>query len=763
MAAERFFGTFNALFWVVLWLFLAFAAEAQVRVNAIEVEGNQRIPDATIVSLADIQRGAVVSDGQINDALQRIVASGLFEAVDILPQGSGLRIVVVERPTINRISIEGNRRLEDEQLLELISSTPRRVLSPSLVDADAAIISDAYASEARLSVRVSPKIIRRSDNRVDLIFEISEGRVVENERISFVGNRAYSDRRLRRVIETKQAGLLRALIRSDTFIPERIALDRQLLTDFYNARGYVDFEVLDVTTELSRERDATFVTFRVREGQSYSVGDVSVSSEFSDLDIVEYRNALRLRSGQTWSPTRIEEQISRLERLALQQDRDFLRVDPRITRDSRNLELDVEFALVRGPRIFVERIDIEGNQTTLDRVIRNQFDTIEGDPFNPRAIRNAAERIRALGFFSEADVQTREGSANDQVIVDVDVVEQPTGSLTFGGTYNNDTGFALAVGFSERNFLGRGQSLSADIQTGAEDASISLSFREPAFLDRDLTFGIDISNTRTNFDNATFDTRTTGLRPSLAFPVGENSRLALHYEIASEEILDVSADSSIILQGEAGKQTKSAIGYTYTLDLLRGGLNPSRGVRLRFGQEFAGVGGDVEYIRSEAQVVAQRDLFNEEVAIRAILEGGNLQTLGNSASRVTDRFFLSSNQLRGFAGRGVGPRDTGAVDADVLGGNNYLSVRFEADFPLGLPEEYGINGGVFYDLGSVWGLDNTAGIAPVDDGFELRTAVGFSLFWETPIGPLTLSWAKALKKNSLDETKSFNISITTRF
>ncbi len=598
---------------------------------------------------------------------------------------------------------------------------------------------------------------------MDLVFEVAEGRVVENERISFVGNRAYSDRRLRRVVNTKQAGLLRAIIQRDTFIPERIAFDSQLLVDFYRSRGYVDFQLLDVASEVSRERDATFVTFNIREGQQYSVGQVSVSSEFTNLNTAEYENALRIKSGQTWSPSLIEEQIARLEQLALNQGFDFLRVDPRISRNRRDLTLDVEFALVRGPRVFVERIDIEGNQTTLDRVVRRQFDTVEGDPFNPREIRNAAERIRALGFFETTDVQTREGSSSDQVIVDVDVEEQPTGNLSFGGSFSDDSGFALAIGFSERNFLGRGQSLSVDIQTGAEDQRGVLSFREPAFLGRDLAFGMDLNYATTDFDNASYDTRSVSLKPSLTFPVGENSRLQVYYEIAQEELVDVSADASPIISAESGRLLRSSAGYNYTFDLLRGGLNPNRGVRLTFGQELAGLGGDVEYIKTTARAVAQRDILNEEVTLRAILEGGTISALSGGSTRVTDRFFLSSRQLRGFKSRGVGPRDTGATDSDVLGGNTYASMRFEADFPIGLPEEYGISGGVFFDAASLWSLDNTAGAAPVDDGFELRTSAGVSIFWDTPIGPLRLNFAKPIEKNPLDDENTFEITIQTQF
>ncbi|MBT8413740.1 MAG: outer membrane protein assembly factor BamA [Boseongicola sp.] len=738
-------------------------AVAQTRVNSIIVDGTQRVPDATVIDLAGVTPGTILSNSEINDVLQRINASGLFQTVEIVPVGNTLRIEVVERPTVNRINIEGNARLSDEALLPLLGSEPRRVYSPTQAEADAKAIVDAYVEAGRIAATVRPQIIRRSDNRVDLVFEVTEGRVVENERISFVGNRAFSDRRLRRAIQTKQAGFLRSIIRADSLIPERIAFDRQALTDFYQSRGYVDFRVLDVTSEFSRERDASFLTFSVREGQRFSVGAVSVSSEFPDADINSYRDALRLRTGDTWNPAQVDEQIERLERLALQQGFDFLRVEPRVTRNARDLTLDVEFALVRGQRVFIERIDIEGNTTTLDRVIRRQFNPVEGDPFNPREIRNAAERIRALGYFESADVQTREGSSSSQVIVDVDVEEQPTGNLSFGGTFSTDTGFGLVVSFSERNFLGRGQFVGVQVQAGTEDRDISLNFREPALLDRDLSFGVSITDRTTDFSNAAYETQVTSISPSLGFPVSENGRLTLRYTLADEDIFNVTDDASLIIEGEAGSQIRSALGYDYTLDLLRGGLNPNRGILFSFGQEFAGLGGDTEFLKTTARVVAQRDILNEEVTLRAIFEGGAVAAIGGGSTRITDRFFLSSRQVRGFSSRGFGPRDTGAVESDVLGGNKYFAARFEADFPLGLPEEYGISGGVFLDLGSLWDLDNTVGDAPVDDGFELRSSIGFSLLWDTPVGPLRMNFSNPLKSNPLDDERTFDFTISTAF
>nr|WP_137112274.1 outer membrane protein assembly factor BamA [Rhodobacter sp. SY28-1] len=730
----------------------------------VTIEGNERVDAATILNYAGIKRGEEVSAAQLNDAYQRILNSNLFETVELVPQGSTLLIRVQEYPIVNVISIEGNKRLKDERLAELIQSQPRRVYSPALAESDAAAIAEAYRVAGRLAAQVTPKIIRRNDNRVDLVFEITEGRVVEIERLSFVGNKAFSDRRLRQVLETKQAGFLRNLIQRDTYVAERLELDRKVLTDFYLSRGYIDFQILDASAEVSRERDATFVTFTVREGLPYTIGNISTVSEVEGLDAAEFEAVQKIRTGQTYSPLLIDNNITRMETLALKKGLNFIRVEPRITRNDRGQAVDIEFAIVRGERVFVERIDIEGNTTTLDQVIRRQFRTSEGDPFNPREIRQAAERIRALGFFSDAQVNAEQGSAADQVVVNVDVEEQPTGSLSFGLSYSVATGTGINVGFSETNFLGRGQRLSASISTADSNQNSSFSFTEPAFLGRDLSFTIGAFYRTSESDFSVYDTRNIGFTTGIGFPVGEQSTLDLRIGVAEDKLFNYEGDSPIIQAEEArGALTTVSVGYTYEFDNRITGLNPKGGVLLRFGQEFAGLGGDNEYIETTALALAETKVLNEEVTLRAIFEGGAITSLGGNVTRVTDRFF-GSGKIRGFEPNGIGPRDLGATDQDALGGNMFAVARFEADFPLGLPEEYGITGGAFFDVGSVWSLDNTAGAGgTVDDGFNPRATVGLSVFWTTPIGPLRFNFSRALVKEDYDKEQSFDLTVSTKF
>lgn len=749
----------------------AFAQQYQF--STVKIDGNQRIGDSAILSQAGIARGQAVTAGQLNDAYQRLNNSGLFESVSIAPQGSTLNITVVELPTINRISFEGNKRIKDEALTSVIDSTSRRVFNPTLAEKDANSIAEAYSNDGRLAARVQAKVIKRSQNRVDLVFEIFEGDNVEIERLSFVGNRKYSDRRLRRVLGTKQAGLFRRLVRRDTYVEDRIEFDKQVLRDFYFSRGYVDMRVNSVNAQLTEERDGYFVGFNVQEGQQFQFGQVSVTSELANVDGDAYAELVKIKPGVVYSPTLVEADIARLERQAIRDGVDFMRVEPRVTRNDRDLTLDVEFVLSRSQRIFVERIDIEGNTTTLDRVVRRQFDSVEGDPFNPREIRQSAERIRALGYFETAEVNAREGSSPEQVVLDVDVVEKPTGSLNFGASFSNNDGPGVAISFAEQNFLGRGQTLNLNVSTASEARRYGLRFVEPSLLGRDVAFALELDYSETNSSFSTYDNTRLKFQPSLTFPVSENGRLQLRYTAEETEVTarDPNDDGSDfhggVIAGDiaAGALFSSSIGYEYSYDTRRTGLDPNAGVLFRFSQDFAGLGGDQKYVRTVAKAIGEKKFFNEELTLRATIEGGAL-AWNSGTNRAIDRFILTTGQLRGFEPGGIGPRDTGATEGDSLGGNLYLVGRLEAEFPLGLPEEYGIRGGVFYDVGNLWDLADVnlgTGNTVSGESGSFRHVIGVSIYWDTPLGPLQFNISDAIKKETYDREQKFEVTLQTQF
>ena len=730
--------------------------------SSVQVQGNQRVDAPTVTGLARIPRGQTIGAGALNAAYQRVVNSGLFEEVAFEPRGGTLVITVREFPTVNLVRFEGNRRIDDDALARVVGSEERRVYSPAQAERDAASIADLYRVRGRFAAEVTPRIIERANNRVDVVFEIREGNVVEIERLSFVGNRAFSDSRLRRVLDTKQAGLLRTFVQRDTFAEERIELDRALLRDFYLARGYIDFRILSVTPQIAREGDAFFLTFTISEGQQFRVGNVTVSSEIPGVDAEEFRAFARVRSGVIFSPSVVEATIARMEAEATRRGLRFARVDPRITRNDRDQTVDIDFTLVTGERIFVERIDIQGNVTTLDRVIRREFRISEGDPLNPREIREAAERIRALGYFSDVQVDGRDGSGPDQVIVDVNVEETTTGSLGFGVSFSRAERIGAAVTFREENFLGRGQQVELAFSTTRGSREFSFGFVEPALRDQQLSFGLAASFRETTAQSwSPFDTRELSISPSIGFPVSEFGRLDLRYVARADDVRFVEPTASAIFQRDLGRLTTSSVGVTYTWDTRGSELHPGFGVLVRLDQEFAGLGGDRRFARSNLLAVVERQVLNEEVTLRAELEAGVLHMMrGNS--RYIERFNLSE-KMRGFRPGGAGPRDP--LTGDSLGGNRFAVARMEADFPIGLPEEYGVTGGVFFDVGSVWGLNDrdAGGGNTVDDRMRWRATAGVSIFWTTPIGPLRFNLSQPVRRVPGDRRQSFDITISSRF
>lgn len=742
--------------------------------SRIDVTGNQRIEADTIRVFSGIEAGTPATPEDLNLAVRRLFETGLFEDVTVAPQAGRLVIAVVENPTISQIAIEGNDAIDDEELFAAIQLRPRLAFSVPAAEADAQRILDAYRQSGRFAASVTPVIIRQSENRVDLVFEVEEGRPTRVQRINFVGNEVYPDRRLRRVVETSQATWLNVLFRSSGFDADRLELDAELLRQFYLERGYLDVRVLSATSELQRDRGGFFVTFTVSEGEQYRFGNISISSQIPGLDAQRFQPLLAPVLGRGVYDIRdLDLVIQRIAYEAGQHGYAFVEVRPRVDRDVANRVVNIEFEILPTPRVFIERIDIVGNTRTLDRVVRRQFRVVEGDAFNAREIRGAEDRIRALGFFSQAAVTVNEGASPDRALVGVQVEEQPTGSLNLGGAFSSNEGLTARISITERNFLGRGQTVSGAIAANQEFANLEFGFVEPALFDRDLLAGFSIYFRERNFDEQSFQQTNYGIEPRIGFPLSENGRLILRYRLSMDEIRDVSLDTSRIIQEEEGDMITSAIGATYTYDRRNSAVDPTGGFILTLNQEFAGLGGDIRHSKTRGTARVYQSLFDERVILSAELEGGML--LSRDDTRITDRFTSGGDSFRGFSRNGLGPRDycqTGdclAPQQDVevdegLGGNYYGVLRLDASFPLGLPEEYGIFGGVFADIGSVWGLDNTAGsMGAVDDSMHMRSAVGVSLFVDTPFAPLRFNYAFPIDYQDSDERERFRFTVQTRF
>ncbi|MCF6273003.1 MAG: outer membrane protein assembly factor BamA [Rhodobacteraceae bacterium] len=741
-------------------------AQSAQRFSAILVSGNQSLPDQTVISYSGLNLSAAIGGAELNAALRRLVATGLFSDVDIKAVGGRLVIAVVENATIAIVNFEGNRGLSDSDLAGIVTSAARRPLDRATIEADARRIAEAYRQKSRYSAVVTPQIIPLADGRSNLVFLITEGSTEKISGINFVGNQSYTDQRLRSAIRSSESGLLNFLYNTDNYSSERANADRQALLEFYRERGYPDVEVTAGLSEFSLDRSGFFLSYTVREGAAYDFGQFAVSTAIVGVNASDFERFARIRSGRIYKASKIESAVEAIETEATRRGLPFLRAIPRITKNEASGTVDITFELINGNRVYVERIDIRGNSQTLDRVIRREFDMAEGDAFNPRKMRQAEGALRALRFFSQLSVNSRPGSSPQSVILDVEVEDTATGSFNFGASYSTDAGISGNFSITESNFLGRGQRFALELSYGQTSRVASFGFTEPKFLGRDLAAGFDIYYRQNNRAESSFQTTNIGVSPSLSFPLAENTRASFTYDLISNEIRDPGTNASPIIVGEVGTVLRSALRLSLSHDRRNSRQDPTTGYILRFGAEYAGLGGDANYAKATARAKGYFNILDEAVIFSADVEGGALYSLGGSGSRITDRFFMGGRSFRGFGVGGLGPRDNdGANVNDSLGGNYYAIARLDATFPVGLPKQLGVRGGLFVDAGSVWGMDgNPVGASgAIDTSAQLRASAGVAIYWQTPLGPLVFNWASPLVSVVGDETQTFSVSVKTAF
>ncbi|MFQ5564986.1 MAG: outer membrane protein assembly factor BamA [Paracoccaceae bacterium] len=728
----------------------------------VSIRGNQRIEVETILAYMQLPSDRGITAEDLNIAVRRLFDTGLFRDVQLIPSEGQVIVQVAENPSISVIAFEGNDILEDEELEQIIRLRPRLPFTRSGAEADAQAIIEVYRRTGRYGAQVEPVIIERSDNRVDLVFEINEGQVTGVTSIDFVGNERYSDRKLRGVIDTSESGFFDFLVSTDVYDPDRLELDKELLRQFYLARGYADFTVLSATAELSPDREGFFITFTVDEGEKYSFGPMDVVVTARGLDQEEFAALLPEKlEGDTYDASKVEEIINDLSDLAGQRGFAFVQVRPLADKNTEDRIISITFELVEGSRIFVERIDIEGNTQTLDRVIRREVSLIEGDAFDARKIRLSRANIRGLRYFRSVEIETEPGSADDRAVLKIKVQEQSTGSLSLGIGFSTSSGPIGNVALTERNFLGRGQVVNIQVTATGDTQIYDFTFTEPRFLDRELLVGsrfFFVQDDRS--DTSSFSVNSAGLGPQVGFPLSEDLDTVLRYELRVEDI-DVNSSASPAIQGDAGSQITSSVGYLLTFDQRNDPLEPTGGYLTSLDQQIAGLGGSSRYVKSRAIFKTWYGLLGDKVVASLELEGGALFSFGED-TRITERFFLGGDSFRGFADEGLGPRDLTTDDA--LGGNYYGVARLELSFPIGLPEELGVFGGAFVDAGTLFGLDETSfGGVSINDTADFRAAAGALVFLDTPLGPLQLSFGFPILKESFDETEVFRLSLGTRF
>jgi len=745
-------------------------------VGRIVVQGNERIEQDTILSYLPIQVGDTVDQAKLDLALKTLTRTELFSDVRIQLQGDTLLVQVVENPIINQVLFEGNSSIKEDKLKDEVTVRPRGIFTKSKVQEDVGRIIELYRRSGRISATVTPKIVNLPQRRVDLIFEISEGPKSGILGINFQGNQQFSASDLRDVIVTRESHWYKFFESNDNYDPDRIEYDREQLRKFYRNKGYYDFRVVSSIAELSPDKNSFGVTYTIDEGQKYKFGKLTVQTELKKLNPDILRALLPIRSGQPYADEKIEQATDALTFAAGSAGFAFVDVRPQYHANQATHTVDVNFDVKEGPRVYIDRIDIVGNTQTLDYVIRRELSLSEGDAYNRVLVDQSKNKIKALGFFKDVDITTQPGSEPDRTNLLVKVTEQPTGELSASAGYSSVDQLVLDLGFNQSNFRGRGQDLRARVEIGSISQDIDLSFTEPRFLGRNMGAGFDLYATRYDFTQyASYESASAGGSVHIAFPLTVSSTMSLRYTLREDDtIVDANLcipgaeQVSVVLCDERGSYITSALGYSVRIDKRNDPQLPTAGYYIDLSQDVAGFGGTVHYVRTEGDGGWYHG-FNKDFILSLTATGGYINGWDGDSIRIGDRFYRGGDSFVGFQLAGIGPRDTRYQDA--LGGKLYLIGEIQETIPNGLPAQYGIKTALISDIGTLGLLDRSekfdpltnAPLTTVRDDLGLRAAVGVSVFWKSPLGPLRFDIAEPVVKEPYDITQIFRFSTNTRF
>ncbi|WP_019514827.1 outer membrane protein assembly factor BamA [Sphingomonas sp. Mn802worker] len=717
-------------------------------IKSLRVEGTQRIEPETALSYTKLRQGQPYNNETLDQALKDLLASDLFADVQIEGALSGDIIIRVrENPIINRVILEGNKRLKDDKITKEIKLKPRQIFTRSAVRADVARIVELYRRQGRFAASVDPKMVNLDQNRVDVVFEISEGPKSKVRQINILGNEKFKDSELRAQMATKEARFTRLLSSNTSYDQDRLAYDQQKLRQFYLTQGYADFRVTSAVAELTPDKKDFIITYVVEEGPRYKFGDVTVDSDIRDFDGKALAKTLSIKKGDWYNAKAVEDTVDSLSQTTGLFGYAFTDVSPEFNRDRDDLTMSINFHIAQAQRTYVERVEITGNTQTQDKVIRREIRLAEGDAFNSFQVKRSQDRINSLGYFQDKfEIKQEQGSSPDRVVLNANVEEKSTGELQLSAGYSSLERFIIQANITQRNFRGRGQELRAGVNYSSYSKSIELGFTEPYLFDKNVAVGVDVFrrdynsfNYIGNDRNTTYGQVSTGFQVRAGVPLTEYWQLAGRYGLSYDEVtLDrntffTNGQCDVLKAGSylcsaLGNRFTSSIGYSLIYDSLNSRLRPTAGQRLSISQDLAGLGGDVKYIRSRIEGAKFKGLGKGFIA-SLTAEGGYIHSLegeradGNDSIRINDRFYLGMPQFRGFDIRGVGPRvlrtpyttdangnqilqtDRNQITDDALGGRAYYLAKLELELPLGAgARELGLRPSIYAQVGSLWGL-----------------------------------------------------------
>lgn len=755
--------------------FIPATAALAASFRTIDVRGNQRVEAQTIRDYIGIKPGQNYSANDLDEAIKRLYSTGLFSDVSVSQSGGTLVITVSENLVINQVLFSGNKKIKDAALSGQVQLKGGNALDNNTLEQDAETIREAYRRIGRADVIVTPTTTDLGEGRVNVVFEIQEGDRTKIATINFVGNNAFSDRRLAEVISTKKSNILSFISRNDVYDEDKIKADEEALRRFYFNRGYADFQVISSTAEMDEASNKYTITMTVEEGERYNFGDISVESTVEGITSEDLAGAVETQKGDNYSAKDVEDSIIGISERVANKGYAFAQVTPRGDRDFANRTINIIYTVDQGPKTYVDRIEIRGNDKTRDYVIRREFDLAEGDAFNQVMIQKAKRRLEKLGFFERVEVSTVPGDQPDQVVLVVDVVEKSTGEFSIGAGYTTggeNQGVNLEAGITERNFLGRGQFVKLSIGGTTSSRTYNLSFTEPYFLGYRIAAGFDVFKSRTEYDAYQVDRNGATIRFGL--PITDQLSGQVAYNIVQDDYSRRDTDDDGDIDGAdlplppyvpEGEWLKSSLSYTLTFNNIDDTNDPHYGLFARFYQEYAGIGGDAEWLKTTAKATYYHTL-NEEYNWVGLVSGGAgyIHAFGDSSTaaaangiRVGDLFKANDDIVRGFDFNGFGPK----IGADFIGGTTYFNASAEVQFPMPLlPESIGIKGALFADIGTLYGSPFTDA---TNTEMAWRSSVGASLIWASPFGPLRMDYAVPVSKETGDETKAFNFGIATKF
>lgn len=728
-------------------------------VRSIQVLGNKRIESETVLSYIPLKSGSQYDQATIDQALKDLYGTGYFSDIQIKHQQGAITIEVVENAIINKVVFEGNDKIKDDKLEEEVQLRPREVLSRTKIQAAQQRILDIYRRMGRYGATIEPKIIKLDDNRVDLVFEINEGEVTYVRKINFIGNKHIDSDKLEKNILTKRARWYRFFAVDDTYDPDRFVADQHFLRQYYYDTGYPDFRIVSAVAELSVDQKDLYLTFTVEEGERYTFNKIEVTSDIKRLPADKLKDKVSFSLGEWYSGRNVEKSMNDMTEAASAAGFAFAQVEPIIEKNRETKTIDIRFEVKEGPRIYVERIEILGNERTHDEVIRREIRLHEGDAYNSVFIKRAEQNLNDLGYFKKVEVSTEQGSSPDKAKILVKVEEQSTGELGIAGGFSSLDKALANVHFTEQNLMGTGRSFYIDgtIATRRQDFDVGVT--DPYFLGYALEGGISLFNSKSKRISS-FTQKSTGGRVHIGYELSENWHQTVAYALRKDRLDDILESSSLYLKQQQGSYIDSSIAQSLTYDQRNSRKEPTAGYNFTLSNNLAGLGGNVRYLKNALSAAFYYTPL-DEVTVNLRGTVGNVVRYTSKSVRLVDSIFLGNESFRGFAYGGLGPRD--AKTKDPLGGTLYWVTTVETLFPIGLPNEFGVKGAVFSDIGSVWKTAQKIPGVTVNDSAAPRLSAGIGISWKSPLGPLRLDYAFPIKKKSYDETQRFLFGVSSRF